>query len=272
MTFDIGLDYFLVTYLFIFCYFYIVTIELLVIVLTLVKRLMIHIDEEKCNGCGLCVPSCEEGALAIIDGKAKVVSESYCDGLGACIGHCPEGALTLEEVETVPFDEEAAMEHVRNLRGQEESGCCPTVDTTDVQEGIQVSAVVHQIRSRLNNFPVKLKLMAPNHPALRNASLLISADCTTIAYPALHEDFIKGRTVIQVCPKFEDYQMNLERLTQIFAHNEIRAITILIMEVPCCSGLVRMVKQALVTAEKSLPLEVCIIGIDGAILTSTTLR
>ncbi|MDF1538493.1 MAG: 4Fe-4S binding protein [Candidatus Thorarchaeota archaeon] len=242
----------------------------------MVKRLMIQIDEEKCTGCGLCITNCEEGALAIIDGKAIVVSERFCDGLGACIGHCPEDALTLIEVETVEFDEEAAMEHVRKLRGEEHaSSCCPTIDLSqeasrktmpETEQGIALS----DAPSYLQNFPVKLKLMAPNHPALRNASLLLSADCTGIAYPTLHEDFMKGKTVILVCPKFEDYEQNILRLTQIFAANEISDVTVLVMEVPCCSGLVRMVKQASIAAKKEIQIKSLIIGVKGQILSAAT--
>ncbi|MFW9980039.1 MAG: ATP-binding protein [Candidatus Thorarchaeota archaeon] len=238
----------------------------------MIKRLMIHIDEEKCTGCGLCIPGCEEGALAIIDGKARVVSESFCDGLGACLGHCPEGALTLQEVETVPFDEEAAMEHVQKIRGTPQaSTCCPTVDlsSSELHERVQeTEAKIIERISHLQNFPVKLKLMAPNHPALRNASLLLAADCTTIAYPALHDDFLQGKTIIQVCPKFEDYNLNLERLAQIFQNNSIQDVTALIMEVPCCSGLVRMIKQAQQMSGKSIPVKSHIIGVQGKILSS----
>ncbi len=238
----------------------------------MVKRLMIQIDEAKCTGCGLCITGCEEGALALIDGKARVVSESFCDGLGACIGHCPEDALALKEVETTEFNEEAAMEHIRKLRGENQaSSCCPTINLTQQEtekakpEEVQVSAV-SSTPSYLQNFPVKLKLMALNHPALRDASLLLSADCTGIAYPTLHEDFMKGKTVIQVCPKFEDYEQNIQRLTQIFAANEISDVTVLIMEVPCCSGLVRMVKQAALAAKKEIPIRSLVVGVKGRIL------
>ncbi|MHA1638154.1 MAG: ATP-binding protein [Candidatus Thorarchaeota archaeon] len=233
----------------------------------MVKRLMITIDEELCNGCGLCVPSCAEGALQIIDGKAKVVSESFCDGIGDCLGHCPEGALTLAEVETVDFDEEAAMEHVAKLRGTEAvSSCSPAVEIPQEKPTSIDPAGETKVAFRLGHFPVKLKLMAANHPALKNASLLVASDCSTIVYPALHEDFLKGRTVVQVCPKFEDQAYSLERLTAIFQHNEIKDITITVMTVPCCSGLVRMVQAALVQAGKEVPIKVVVIEIDGKIV------
>ena len=234
----------------------------------MVKRLLIKIDEELCNGCGLCVPSCAEGALQIIDGKAKVVSESFCDGIGDCLGHCPEGALTLEEIETVEFDEEAAMEHVARIKGADDkpiSGCSPAVEirTKESISTIQASETV--LVSQLKNFPLKLKLMAPNHPALQNASLLVAADCTTVAYPSLHEDFLKGRTITIVCPKFEPQAYSLERLTEIFKHNDIKDITITIMTVPCCGGLIRMVQTALVQAGKEVPIKAVVIDIDGKI-------
>ncbi|MHA1577646.1 MAG: ATP-binding protein [Candidatus Thorarchaeota archaeon] len=235
----------------------------------MVKRLLITIDEELCNGCGLCVPSCAEGALQIIDGKAKVVSESFCDGIGDCLGHCPENALTLQEVETVEFDEEAAMEHVAKIKEAEApptSGCSPAVKIQREESTPTTQSSGSAVMSQLTHFPVKLKLVAPNHPALQNASLLVSADCTSIAYPSYHEDFLKGRTVVQVCPKFEDQAYSLERLTENFRHNDIKDITITIMTVPCCSGLIRMVQTALANANKEVPTKVSIIDIDGKIV------
>jgi NAD-dependent dihydropyrimidine dehydrogenase PreA subunit len=212
---------------------------------------MIQIDEEKCNGCGLCVTGCEEGALEIIDGIAKVVSESFCDGLGACIGHCPEDALTLKEVDTVEFDEEAAMEHVRRTRGTEhDSACCPTIDMSEEEAAAVVEEPVTSAKatSHLQNFPVKLKLIAPNHPALKGASLLIMADCTSIAYPSIHDDFIKGKTVVQVCPKFEDFQANMTKLVQIFSANDITDATVVIMDIPISSLIVGVKGEILSSA------------------------
>ena len=235
----------------------------------MVKRLLIAIDEELCNGCGLCVPSCAEGALQIIDGKAKVVSESFCDGLGDCLGHCPEGALTLEEIETVEFDEEAALEHVARMKGTDAtsaSGCSPAVEIQPEEPTSSTQAAETKVTFQLGHFPVKLKLMAANHPALKDASLLVASDCSTIVYPSLHEDFLKGRTVVQVCPKFEDQAYSLERLTAIFKHNEIKDITITVMTVPCCSGLIRMVQAALTQADKDVPIKSLVIDIDGKIV------
>lgn len=249
----------------------------------MVKRLLIKIDEELCNGCGLCVPSCAEGALQIIDGKAKVVSESFCDGIGDCLGHCPEGALTLEEIETVEFDEEAAMEHVARMKETDaasSSGCSPAVEiepevptTTQDSEKKVPFQLSHcgavEAVSQLSHFPIKLFLVAANHPALKDANLLVASDCSTVAYPSLHKDFLKGRTVLQFCPKFGDQAYSLERLTEIFKHNDIKDITITVMTVPCCSGLIRMVQTALVQAGKEVPIKAVVIDIDGKIAKTT---
>ena len=236
----------------------------------MVKRLMIQIDEEKCDGCGLCVPNCAEGALKIIDGKARVVSESYCDGLGACIGHCPQGALTLREVETVVFDEEAAMKYVASQKISSSSGCpgsqAVVFESGDTSDSSHESIVpTESLQSRLKQWPIKMKLVAPQHPALRKASLLLLADCAAVAYPNLHEDFLKGKTVIQVCPKFEDYEFNLEKLTSILFINDIKDVTIVHMEVPCCSGLSRFTKEAITRSGKDIPSRTFIVGVKGEI-------
>jgi len=229
----------------------------------MVTRLMIQIDEEKCNGCGLCVPGCAEGALQIIDGKAKVVSESYCDGLGACIGECPQGALTLIEVETVPFDEEAAM------KAPTSGGCAGSEAFvySNQQTHEENTAIVPDAlrQSELHQWPVKMRLISPQHPALRDSSLLLMADCVGAAYAGLHEDFLKGKAIIQVCPKFEDYEFNVERLTQVFKLNDIKDIAIVHMEVPCCGGLGRIVQVAMAASGKKIPVRTYIIGVRGAI-------
>ncbi|MGY5852564.1 MAG: 4Fe-4S binding protein [Candidatus Thorarchaeota archaeon] len=243
----------------------------------MVRRLMIQIDEEKCTGCGLCVPGCAEGALQIIGGKARLVSETYCDGLGACLGDCPEGALTLREVDTVDFDMEAAMDHVKKTRGETQAPCADTDgapcagseaytygDGHDTEE--HDGTVPEKITpSHLNQWPVKLKLLAPNHPALGNAKLLIVADCGGLAYAGLHEDFIKGRSVILACPKFEEFQPNLDKLTMILKINNIQDIALVYMEVPCCGGLGRLVDFAIAESGKEIPLRKYIIGVRGEI-------
>lgn len=243
----------------------------------MVRRLMIMIDEDKCTGCGLCVPSCAEGALQIVDGKAKLVSETFCDGLGACLGHCPEDALTLREVETVEFDEEAAMAHVAQMQtqtvdatsGSASSGCAGSEAFTYSAGHTEVEhdgAVPEKVApSRLNHWPVKLRLLSPQHPIFADSHLLVVADCAGPAYAGLHEDFIKDKAAVMVCPKFEDYQANLEKLTTILRMNSVRDVTVVHMEVPCCHGLARVTQEAIQLSGKDIPLRTYILGVRGEI-------
>ncbi|MFW9912775.1 MAG: ATP-binding protein [Candidatus Thorarchaeota archaeon] len=247
----------------------------------MVRRLMIMIDEDKCTGCGLCVPNCAEGALKIIDGKAKVVSESYCDGLGACLGHCPEGALTLREVETVEFDEEAAMAYAAETRGQvavaaaathgggANVGCAGSeafTYATGHEESSHASTIPERVApSQLSQWPVKLKLLSPQHPVFQDSRIAIMADCAGPAYAGLHQDFIKNRAAIMVCPKFEDYEANLHRLSAIFQNHNIKDISLVHMEVPCCFGLARLTHEAIHNSGKEIPLRSYVIGVKGEI-------
>ncbi|MHA1964099.1 MAG: ATP-binding protein [Candidatus Thorarchaeota archaeon] len=244
-------------------------------VMTMVKRLMIHIDEDLCTGCAICVPGCAEGALQIVDGKAKVVSESFCDGLGACLGECPEGALTLREVETIPFDDEAAQENIRKTRlAAQDVGCAGSDEFTyaegesSTHEGpdhLLPETVLKPKESKLTHWPIKLKLLSPQHPALKDASVLIIADCAALAYTSMHEDFLADKAVVLVCPKFEDYQQNLMKLTQMFQVNNVKDVSVVHMEVPCCHGLVRAVAQAILNTGIDIPLRVFEIGVKGNI-------
>ncbi|MFW9794498.1 MAG: ATP-binding protein [Candidatus Thorarchaeota archaeon] len=233
---------------------------------------MIHIDEELCTGCGNCVPGCAEGALQIIDGKARLVSETFCDGLGACLGECPEGALTLREVETLPFDEEAANENIRKAKlARQDVSCAGSEEYTyseEAHEGpdhLLPESVLEAKESALTHWPVKLKLLSTQHPALRNASLLILADCTALAYTAVHDDFLKNKTAILVCPKFEDAQQNLVKLTEMFKMNNVKDVNVVHMEVPCCHGLVRLVAQAILNSGLNIPMRTFEIGVKGNI-------
>ncbi|MHA2221003.1 MAG: ATP-binding protein [Candidatus Thorarchaeota archaeon] len=239
-----------------------------------VKRLMIHIDEDLCTGCENCVPGCAEGALQIIDGKAKLVSETYCDGLGACLGECPEGALTLREIEVLPFDEKAAQENIRKAKiARQDVGCAGSEEFTyaeeeDVHEGpdhLLPETVLTPKESSLTHWPVKLKLLSTQHPALKNSSLLILADCAALAYTTLHDDFLKDKTAVLVCPKFEDAQQNLLKLTEMFRLNNVKDISVVHMEVPCCHGLTRIVAQAAVNSGLNIPMRTFEIGVKGNI-------
>ncbi|MFW9807120.1 MAG: ATP-binding protein [Candidatus Thorarchaeota archaeon] len=243
--------------------------------MTMVKRLIIQIDEDLCTGCGNCVPGCAEGALQVIDGKARVVSESFCDGLGACLGECPEGALTLREVETVPFDEDGANENIRKTRLAKQDVGCPGSEKFTYSEGestlqqepdhLLPETVLKPKQSNLTHWPIKLRLLSPNHPALRNASVLIVADCAALAYTSMHDDFLEGKAAILVCPKFEDYQQNVMKLTQMFQMNDVKDVSVAHMEVPCCHGIVRAVAQAIMNSGRNIPLRVFEIGVKGNI-------
>lgn len=240
----------------------------------MVTRLMIHIDEDLCTGCENCIPGCAEGALQIIDGKARLVSETYCDGLGACLGECPEGALTLKEVETVPFDEAAALENMQKAKlAKQDAGCAGSDEFTYSQDAdkkespdhLLPASVLEPKESALTHWPVKLKLLSTQHPALKNASLLILADCVALAYISVHDDFLKDKTAVLVCPKFEDAQQNMQKLTEMFRINDILDISVVHMEVPCCHGLSRLVAQTILNTGLSIPMRSFEIGVKGNI-------
>lgn len=218
----------------------------------MVTRKIVRIDEEKCDGCGLCVPACPEGAIQIIDGKARLVSDTYCDGLGACLGHCPKDAITIEEREAEPFDEEAVQAHLETEHHI--AAACPSA---------QVMQFKVPAKSELAQWPIQLTLVPPQAPYLNNADLLIAADCTPFAYPQFHQDLLKGKTILIGCPKLDDVQFYIEKLAQIFSHNNIASVTVAHMEVPCCFGLTYIVKEALSQAGKDIPVEDITISIRG---------
>lgn len=249
-------------------------------------RQIIRIDEEKCNGCGVCVPSCAEGALQIIDGKARLVAEKYCDGLGACLGECPQGALTVESREAEDFDEEAAMEFVKTTGHEAPAhqhhapaggGCdstkhggfvCPSarmIDRTHEDKAEEAPVAQGTVKSELRQWPVKLYLVNPHAPYFENADLLIAADCVPFAYGSIHPDFIKGKTLVTGCPKFDDTQAYFDKLTEIMRVNNINSITVLQMEVPCCSGMLRLAQLAAATSGKNIPVEAVTISLNGEV-------
>lgn len=242
-----------------------------------VLRKIIKIDEERCDGCGQCIPECAEGALQIVDGKAKVVADKFCDGLGACIGECPNDALTIVEREAEEFDEEAVETHL--AQRQDEAAEEPAVmacgcPSTQIQsfvpascgEANQPAVFDDTAASELTHWPVQIRLVPPHASFLKNADLLVTADCTPLAFPDIHRRFIKGRTVLMGCPKFDDVQEYIERFTEIFRTSGIKSVTALIMEVPCCSGLPVIIKKGLQKAGKDIPLETVVISTRGKIL------
>jgi len=254
---------------------------------TKILREVVRIDEKKCNGCGVCVPACAEGALQIIDGKAKLVSDKYCDGLGACLGECPQGAITVEEREAEEFNEEEAKHHLHAKQQAEEKvpcGCpsaavaqfgkteeplpcgCSSATVTQFERprtagAAQREEMCHQ--SMLKHWPVQLTLVPPGAPFLQEADLVLAADCVPFAYAGFHNDFLKEHALLVACPKLDDFQAHLSKLAEILRRSDVRSLTVVHMEVHCCSGLMHMAKQAIRLSGKDIPLKEVTIGIKG---------
>jgi len=232
-------------------------------------RTIIKIDEEKCNGCGLCVPSCVEGALQIVNGKAKLISEVYCDGLGACLGECPQGALTIEEREVEEFDEEAVAHHQAAAHEHELPCGCPSAtvaqfqrETSEITEPVATGATA----SMLNHWPVQLTLVPPSAPFLKGSDLLLAADCVPFAYADFHREFLRDSALLVACPKLDDFGAHLNKLVAVLRQAEPRSVTVVHMEVPCCSGLVHMAQRAIEASGLNIPLYYVTIGTKGSIL------
>lgn len=245
-----------------------------------VIRKIIEIDDEKCDGCGNCVPSCAEGAIQIIDGKARVIADKYCDGLGACLGECPRDALHIVEREAEEFDEEAVHQL---LEKQAKAGEADTREPTVISGGCPSAAVksfppspcdcANQAKTRasggpsaLGHWPVQIRLVPAGASFLKNADLVIAADCVPVAYPAFHKDFLAGKAVMIGCPKFDDAQGYVDKLTRVFAESGIKSITAVIMEVPCCAGLPAIVKKALENSGMDIPFSQVTVSARGEIL------
>ena len=247
-----------------------------------VNRKIIEIDDELCNGCGDCVPSCAEGALQIVDGKARLVADLYCDGLGACLGECPMGALTIVEREAEEFDEEAVEKHLETIakepkQAEETLPCgCPSTqlksfDQPGPSHGHEQHDHQHSAPSELSHWPVQIKLVPPTAPFLKGADLLVAADCTPVAYPNFHRDFLKGKAVMVGCPKFDDAQEYVQKFADIFKTADIKSVTVVVMEVPCCQGLPIIVEKGMEMSGKKIPLEKTIISARGDLLGSEKL-
>jgi len=234
-------------------------------------RKIINIDEDKCNGCGLCANACHEGAIDIIDGKAKLVRENFCDGLGDCLPSCPTGAITFEEREAPEYDEAAvkASQIKKNMEARMAAGGggCPgsRAMTLDAQQESSAAGMNRRQVSRLAQWPCQIKLVPAKAPFYEGAKLLIAADCTAYAYANMHEEFMKGKVTIIGCPKLDDIDYS-EKLTEIIAENNIKSVTIVCMEVPCCGGLQAAAEKALKNSGKFIPWQVVTISRDGQIL------
>lgn len=236
----------------------------------MIKRKIVKIDEAKCTGCGLCIPNCREGALQIIDGKARLVKEIYCDGLGACLGHCPEGAIAIEERESAPFNEEAAKKHLEVLRKKEkeELPCgCPGTAVKSLKSRASKPEAKEKKKtgSELMNWPIQLMLVPVEAPFFKDADLVISADCVPFSCPDFHKDFLRNKVLLVGCPKLDRATIYEEKLTEIFKANNIKSITAIHMEVPCCFGLIHIVNEALGASGKKIPLKEVTITIKGDI-------
>ncbi|KPA13171.1 4Fe-4S ferredoxin, iron-sulpur binding domain-containing protein [Candidatus Magnetomorum sp. HK-1] len=243
-------------------------------------RKIIEIDEKKCDGCGQCVLACAEGAIEIIDNKAKVLGDHLCDGLGACIGDCPQDALKIVEREAEEFDEAAVEKRIAeklNIAQSHSFSACPSAKTmmsflqpTDCKCAQKPEVLVNST-SELTHWPIKIRLIPPTAPFLKNASLLILADCCAVAYSKLHKDFLKGKVVMMGCPKFDDKELYIQRFSEIFQQAGIKHVTTLIMEVVCCSGLPSMVKKGMENAQKSIPIKEIVITAKGTMLSEQVL-
>lgn len=233
-------------------------------------RRVIQIDEEKCNGCGICAEACHEGAIGIVDGKAKLLRDDYCDGLGDCLPNCPVGAISFIEREAAAYDEAAVQENKKKKKqamGQAPVGGCPgsrmrQLERKPAEENQNAGSPVS---SQLRQWPVQIKLAPVNAPYFDGAKLLIAADCTAYAYGSFHQDFIRGKVTLIGCPKLDDVDYS-EKLTEIIRNNDIKSVTVVRMEVPCCGGLEHAAVTALKNSGKFIPWNVVTISIDGKIL------
>lgn len=257
-------------------------------------REMVNIDEEKCDGCGLCAPSCAEGAIQIIDGKARLVADNLCDGLGACLGDCPQGAITIEKRDADEFDEDAVavrlkeigrdpLPHshapaapaqgggcpsaqVKSFAAPSHGGGCPSARLMDFDaQPAEETSEAGQRPSELRQWPVQMHLVPPSAPFLQDAEVLLAADCVPFAYADFHKDMLKDKALLIGCPKLDDGQAYLQKLTEMLQHGTIRKLSVAVMEVPCCSGLVAISRQAIAASGKDIPFEIITVGIKGDI-------
>ena len=234
-------------------------------------RNIIRIIEEKCNGCGKCAKACAEGAIQIINGKAKLVSETYCDGLGACIGHCPQEAIIMEKRDAEGFDEEAVKSRMESEKPKKLKldFACPGMMARDLRKDKPTADEADEQpagRSRLSNWPVQLKLVPIDAPYFKGADLLLVADCVPFAMWNFHYVFLKDKSVVVGCPKLDDVDFYIEKLTAILKANEINSLTVIHMEVPCCLGLTRIAKEAIIHTDRGMEFKDITISLRGEVI------
>ena len=229
------------------------------------KRKIIHIDEELCDGCGQCVPACEEGAIRIENGKARLIEDRLCDGLGNCLGECPTGAIQMIEREAEEFDEEAVRQQQQKQQRAGVSGC-PSAQLRGLSSCQAANVPREQAgESALSHWPVKIKLVPPHAPFLKNADLLVTADCAPVATSAYHTRFLPGKAALVGCPKFDDADAYVDKFADIFREAGVNSVTVLSMEVPCCSGLVGIVKRAREIAGVDVPVTNTVLTLGGEV-------
>lgn len=229
-------------------------------------RKIVKIDESKCDGCGLCIKKCAEGALKIIDGKARLVSDAYCDGLGACLGHCPKGAITIIERKSEDFNKEAAMRHIENAHTF--TGC-PGSMMQDFRhkETPERDEPITSRKSQLRQWPVQLHLVSPLAPYFKDADLLLSADCVAYALGDFHKDYLTGKSLAIACPKLDERQDTyVEKIIQLIDIAKINTLTVMIMQVPCCSGLLALAKEAQSSSKRKIPIKCIVVSLQGEVL------
>ena len=229
------------------------------------KRRIIEIDREKCNGCGACAEACHEGAIAMVEGKAQLMRDDYCDGLGDCLPACPTGAISFEEREAAAYDEEAVQRHKAAAAQPLPCGCPGSQSKRITHPRQEDAAAPASVESELSQWPVQIRLVPTEAPYFQGARLLVAADCTAFAYGDFHRRFIRGRVALIGCPKLDPVAYS-EKLTEILKHNDIESVTVVRMEVPCCGGIVQAVKTALQASGKCIPWQVATVSTDGSLL------
>jgi Fe-S-cluster-containing hydrogenase component 2 len=236
-------------------------------VVTRTRRKIIQINEEKCNGCGVCIESCAEGALALVNGKAKLVKEQYCDGLAACLKECPQGALQIVEREAAEFNEDAVKKHLEQKKtSKRDAACfCPGSAVREIERQSVNNTGVSQQMTELSNWPVQLTLVPAGARFLSEADVFLIAQCVPFTYPNFHRDFLKDHAVITACPKLDDADAHLAKLTEIVVKSNLRSLSVVRMEVPCCGGLSYIARKALDAGRIDIPLKEIVVGVDGKI-------